>query len=61
MGRGLERRGITNIQSGASNFGEDIHRAEGVHGELAKERKGDVRGMACTFVRLVWIVVVVRR
>jgi len=37
--RGLERRGIADIQSGASNLGEDIHYAEGAHGGLAKERK----------------------
>jgi len=36
----LERRGIADIQSGANNLGEDIHYAEGVHGKLAKERKG---------------------
>ena len=42
-GGDLERRGIADIQSGASNLGEDIHYAEEVHGKLAKERKGRER------------------
>jgi len=40
---GLERRGIADIQSGASSLEEDIHYAEEVHGKLVKERKGRER------------------
>jgi len=48
---GLEGNGMTNIQSGASDLGGDIHCVEGVQQQACKREK-QVRGMACTFVKM---------
>ena len=47
----LERRGIADIQSGASNLGKIYNTWRGSTVKLVRE-KGNVRGMACTFMKL---------
>jgi len=58
-GTGFERRGIANIQSGASNLGRYTLRGGGPTASLQKREGGGVTGMACTFVKLTGMEVVV--
>lgn len=53
MGGGPGRPRIANIQFEVSNLRKIYTTRKGSNGKLAKERKGDVRGMTCTFVKLV--------
>jgi hypothetical protein len=47
----LERRGIADIQARASSLGKIYNTWRGIHDKLVGEKR-DVRGMACTFVKL---------